>query len=101
MPLPRFTLRTALLVFSGASLLALVLAQGLSAWAWAFGLALGAASIAATLIVHAAFYGLFVLTGRLLGVEEIVSRTSQGAMVRTAAGQTARTEAPARAEGEA
>lgn len=88
MPLPRFSLRTTLLAVTASSVLFLVLAKGASGRAWFIGMAAGGASVLVILSVHAAFYGAFTLLGRWLGVEEIVARTSRGAIVRTTTTET-------------
>lgn len=95
MQVPRFSLRMALILFTSAALFFVVVGKGLGGWAWAFGLAVGAASILAALAAHALFYWMFMGLGALLGAEEIIARTSQGGTVRASGDEAPRLEVPA------
>ncbi|MCA9237669.1 MAG: hypothetical protein KDA44_19485 [Planctomycetales bacterium] len=97
--LPRFSLRTSLLILTVAALFFLVLAKGMGGWAWAFGMAIGVASVFAALAMHACFYMAFTALGRFMGAEEVVARTSQGGTVRASADAAPRLEVPATEDG--
>ncbi|MAT69771.1 MAG: hypothetical protein CMJ58_09625 [Planctomycetaceae bacterium] len=80
--LPRFSLRLALIVLTGAAFFFVLVGKGLGGWAWAIGVTVGAASILAALATHFLFAAAFTGLGRVLGADEIVARTSQGGLVR-------------------
>ena len=78
MLLPRFSIRTALVIITAVAVLSLFAGQALGGRAWAFGITVAAVSIPAALAVQAAFFGLASAFSRLLGEERIIAHTSRG-----------------------
>jgi hypothetical protein len=101
MLLPRFSIRTALGIITGAAILSLFAGQALGGRAWAFGLTAAAISVPAALAVHAFFFALASAFANLVGPEEIVALTSRGGVQRsegpTADAAPSRTSDPASA----
>jgi hypothetical protein len=75
MVFPRFTIRTLLAITAGCAVLFLVLGLAFrgQSLAWAWGLSIGVISIAATALVHAAWYVLVSMFARLPAKTESVS----------------------------
>jgi hypothetical protein len=85
MLLPRFSIRTMLLVATGVAVLAVFAGQALGGRIWAMGLSVAVASVPVALLVQAAFFAMGSAFARWLGPQEIVARTSRGGVERTAA----------------
>ncbi|MEM9659232.1 MAG: hypothetical protein AAF961_12815 [Planctomycetota bacterium] len=82
MLLPRFSLRTSLLLLTGAGFLFFVLGPAAQGRAWALGIATAIAVTIFALLAHAAMFGISYCFSQLLGVEEVVARTSRGGVLR-------------------
>lgn len=78
MALPRFSLRSTLGYFTLAALVVYLTSFGRVGWALGGALAIGAASCVICLAFHAAFFLACQALARLLGVEQVVARTSRG-----------------------
>ncbi len=87
MLLPRFSLRTMLLVAAGVAVASVFAGQAVGGRMWAVGLMIGLASIVAALVVQAAFFAVGSLAARWLGPQEIVARTSRGGIERSTVGE--------------
>ncbi|MEN1680095.1 MAG: hypothetical protein AAGJ46_10915 [Planctomycetota bacterium] len=68
--LPRFTLRTAFILLTAGSLLALTLAEAVRGQAWAVGVVTAVAGAGFVMLVHAAVYRLT----RLMAPSAVVTR---------------------------
>jgi hypothetical protein len=86
MLLPRFSLRTMLLIAAGVAVASVFAGQAVGGRIWAMGVTIGLASIAAALLTQAAFFAMGSAAARWLGPQEIIARTSRGGMERTSAG---------------
>lgn len=78
---PRFSLRSTLAYFTLAALVVYLTSFGRVGWALGGALAIGAASCVICLAVHACFFLACQALARLLGVEQVVARTSRGGWV--------------------
>lgn len=85
MLLPRFSLRTLLIVATAVAVVALFAGQAIGGRVWAAGITVGVASVLVALLVQAAFFAVGLAFGRWLGPQEIVARTSRGGVERTPA----------------
>jgi len=85
MLLPRFSIRTLLLIATGVAIASLFAGQAIGGRVWAVGLTVAVASIPLALLVQAGFFALGSAFARWLGPQEIVARTSRGGIERTAA----------------
>jgi hypothetical protein len=83
MLLPRFSLRTMLLIAAGVAVASVFAGQAVGGRVWAVGVTVGLLSIGAGLLAQAAFFGIGSLAARWLGPQEIVARTSRGGVERT------------------
>ena len=63
--IPQYTIRQLLVVTAGCSVVFLVGAQAFQGALWAMALSVGVLAVAATLLVHAAFFGIVWLAYRL------------------------------------
>lgn len=64
MLIPRFTIRTGLMVLTAASVLSVVVREAVLGKAWAIGLSIGLGSVALLLLVHALFFVLAMIVSR-------------------------------------
>ena len=80
MLLPQFSLRTTLAVLSACALVFLIAGQAYQGKAWAVGVTVALASVPVCLCVHALFYGLTAAVSRVIGVQKLPAKTSQGGM---------------------
>ena len=78
MLLPQFSLRTILLATTACTVLFLIARQAFQGEAWAVGVTIAVLSVPACLVVYALFYGLTLLVSRVVGVQRLPARTSQG-----------------------
>jgi hypothetical protein len=85
MLLPRFSIRTMLLIATGVAVASLFAGEALGGRVWALGLTIAVASVPIALLVHAGFFALGSAFANWLGPQEIVARTSRGGIERTAA----------------
>lgn len=83
MLLPRFSLRTMLVVAAAVAVASVFAGQAVNGRVWAMGVTIGILSIGAGLLMQAAFFGVGSLAARWLGPQEIVARTSRGGVERT------------------
>jgi hypothetical protein len=84
MLLPRFSIRTALVILTVVAVISLFAGQALGGQAWAFGLTIGVISVPLTLLVHAGFYALVMSFAKLLNPEEnVVALNSRGGVARS------------------
>jgi hypothetical protein len=83
MLLPRFSIRTALVIVTVVAVISLFAGQALGGRAWALGLTVAVVSVPVALLVHAAFYWVAMCFARLLGPEEIIAYTSRGGVERS------------------
>ena len=83
MLLPRFSLRTMLWIAAGVAVASVFAGQAVGGRVWAMGVTIGLLSVAAALLVQAAFFAVGSLAARWLGPQEIVARTSRGGVERT------------------
>lgn len=83
MLLPRFSVRTLLLIAAGVAVASVFAGQAAGGRVWAMGVTIGLVSIGAALVVQAAFFAVGSLAARWLGPQEIVARTSRGGVERT------------------
>jgi len=83
MLLPRFSIRTALVIVTVVAVISLFAGQALGGRAWAWGLTVAVVSVPLALLVHAAFYGVAISFARLLGPEEVIAYTSRGGVERS------------------
>jgi hypothetical protein len=89
MLLPRFSLRTLLVVITGVAIVSLFAGQALGGRVWAVGLTVAAVSVPAALAVQAVFFLVCSYFARLLGAQEVVARTSRGGVERSSPASTA------------
>ena len=80
MLIPQFSLRTTLKVLTACAVLFLIAGQAVQGHAWAVGVTVAVLSVLGTLVVHAVFYGLTAWLSRLIGVQQLPARTSQGGL---------------------
>jgi hypothetical protein len=85
MLLPRFSIRTMLLIATGVAVAAVFAGQALGGRLWAMGLTAAVVSVPLALLVQAGFFALGTAFARWLGPQEIVARTSRGGIERTPA----------------
>jgi hypothetical protein len=85
MLLPRFSIRTMLLVALGVAVASVFAGQALGGRVWALGLTVGLVSVPIALAVQAGFFAIGSAFAQWLGPQEIVARTSRGGVERTAA----------------
>ncbi len=83
MLLPRFSLRTMLLIAAGVAVASVFAGQAVGGRVWAMGVTIGLLSVGAALLMQAAFFAAGSLAARWLGPQEIVARTSRGGVERT------------------
>ena len=83
MLLPRFSIRTMLLIAAGVALASLFAGQAGGGRIWAMGLTIGVLSVVFSLLVQAAFFALGSAVARYLGPQEIIARTSRGGVERS------------------
>lgn len=84
MLLPRFSIRTLLLIATAVAVVALFAGQAIGGRIWAVGVTVGVVSVCVALLVQAAFFALGSAFAYWLGPQEIVARTSRGGIERTA-----------------
>ena len=94
MLLPRFSLRTMLLLAGGVAIASVFAGQAVGGRIWAMGLTVGLLSIGLALLVQAAFFALGSAAARWLGPQDIVARTSRGGVERTSAVDVASSPGP-------
>ncbi|MCA9232961.1 MAG: hypothetical protein KDA57_20110 [Planctomycetales bacterium] len=80
MLIPRFSLRTTLLLLTVCAVFFLVMGRAYQGDYWAVVITVAVLSILATLAVHAMFYLLVLALGKLVGAKIAPARTSQGGM---------------------
>ena len=85
MLLPRFSLRTMLLIAAGIAVASVFAGQAAGGRVWAMGVTIGLVSIAVALLVQAAFFAIGTVAARWLGPQDVVARTSRGGIERTSA----------------
>lgn len=85
MLIPRFTIRTLLMILTGVAVASLFAGQAVSGRIWAVGVAVAIASVPVALVVHALFFAVGSGFARWLGPQEVVARTSRGGVERSAA----------------
>lgn len=85
MLLPRFSLRTLLLVATAVAVVALFAGEAIGGRVWAVGVTIGVGSVCAALLMQAAFFTIGSAFANWLGPQEIVARTSRGGLERTTA----------------
>jgi hypothetical protein len=83
MLLPRFSIRTALVIVTVVAVISLFAGQALGGRAWALGLTVAVVSVPLALVVHAAFYWVAMAFARLLGPEDVIAYTSRGGVERS------------------
>jgi hypothetical protein len=83
MLLPRFSIRTALVIVTVVAVISLFAGQALGGRAWALGLTVAVVSVPVALLVHAAFYCVAMWFARLLGPEDVIAYTSRGGVERS------------------
>jgi hypothetical protein len=81
--LPRFTIRTMLLVAAAVAVASVFAGQAMGGRMWGVGLTVGLLSIPAAIGVQSLFFLLGSAFGTWLGPQEIIARTSRGGMERT------------------
>lgn len=64
MLIPRFTLRTGLMVLTAASVLSIVVREAVLGKVWAIGLSIGLGSVVLLLFVHGLFFALAMIVSR-------------------------------------
>lgn len=89
MLLPRFSLRMTLLLLTSAAFFFVVVAQAVRGSLWAIGPAVAIGSVLSALVTYAIFFVLCTLFGRVVGIEQVVARSSRGAVVREPGGEVA------------
>jgi hypothetical protein len=82
MLLPRFSLRTLLLVCVGVAVASLFAGQAATGRAWAVGVTAAVLSVPIALTVQALVFAACSGVGRILGVQETTARTSRGGVER-------------------
>lgn len=78
MLLPQFSLRTALKLLTASTVLFVIVRQAFLGTAWAVGISFVFLCVPFFFLTYAAFYGLTILMSRLIGVQRLPARTSQG-----------------------
>lgn len=94
MLLPRFSLRTLLLICVGVAIASLFAGQAATGRVWAVGVTAAVLSVPVALAVQALAFAVCTALGRLLGAQEATARTSRGGVERPAAPPSP-TESPA------
>lgn len=82
MLLPRFSLRITLAVLTSAAAFFLVVAEAVRGSLWALGLSVAVGSVLVALFTYAIFFAICTFFGRIVGVEQVVAKTSRGGIVR-------------------
>jgi hypothetical protein len=83
MLLPRFSIRTALVIVTVVAVISLFAGQALGGRAWALALTVAVVSVPLALLVHAVFFWFAMSFARLLGPEEVIAYTSRGGVERS------------------
>lgn len=78
MLIPRFSLRTTLILISGCAIFFLVLGQAVQGSAWAIVVSMAVISLIVTLLFHATLFFVSTALARLVGTEQMPARTSSG-----------------------
>jgi hypothetical protein len=94
MLLPRFSLRTMLLVAAAVAVASVFAGQAMGGRVWAVGLTVALVSVPVALVVHAGFFLLGSAFASWLGPQEIIARTSRGGVERTTVSPLGAQEAP-------
>jgi uncharacterized membrane protein len=95
MLLPRFSIRTMLMIATGVAVASLFAGEAIGGRAWAMGLTVAVVSVPLALLVQAAFFALGSAFARWLGPQEIIARTSRGGVERTSLSVSPPTESNA------
>jgi hypothetical protein len=85
MLLPRFSIRTLLLIATGVAVAAIFAGQAAGGRVWAMGVTVGLLSVGFSLLAQAAFFAVGSWAAKRLGPQDIVARTSRGGIERTSA----------------
>ena len=80
MLIPRFSLRTTLLIVTLCAVFFVIMGYAYRGDAWAVVITVAVLSVFLTLAVHAVFYGLVLAMGRIVGGQISPARTSQGGL---------------------
>jgi hypothetical protein len=96
MLLPRFSIRTLLVVATVVALASVFAGEASGGRVWALGLTTGLVSIPLALAVQAAFFALGSAFARWLGPQEIIARTSRGGVERSVVEPPPRADRPIR-----
>jgi hypothetical protein len=99
--LPRFTIRTMLLVAAAVAVASVFAGQAMGGRMWGVGLTVGLLSIPAAIGVQSLFFLLGSAFASWLGPQEIIARTSRGGVERTGPPPVERTAATASVKGTA
>ena len=78
MLIPRFSLRTTLILISGCAIFFLVLGQAVQGRGWAIVVSVAMVSLLVTLVFHAALFVVSSTLARMVGTEQLPARTSRG-----------------------
>jgi len=89
MLLPRFSLRTLLLICVGVAIASLFAGQAATGRAWAVGVTTAVLSVPIALAVQALVFAACSAMGGLLGAQEATARTSRGGVERPSASAAA------------
>jgi hypothetical protein len=89
--LPRFTIRTLLIILTFCAGVFLILGAALRGHSWAWGVSIGIFSLVVTAVVHAAWFGIASLFARTLTPSQVSARSTQPTAI--AAGGTIATVA--------
>lgn len=89
MLLPRYSLRTTLALITGASFFFVVVGLAVRGHAWAVAVSVAVASGALALAAYAISYGVCIALAGVVGSQEIVAKTSRGAVLRDTGAPTA------------
>ena len=82
MLLPRFSLRTLLVILTAGAVVSLFAGRALGGRAWALGVTAAVVSVPVALLVHAGFFAIGSAFVRLLAPEDVIARTSRGGLQR-------------------
>ncbi len=83
MLLPRYSLRTTLLVTTVCALFFVVLGQAVHGRPWAIVVSVAVVSLLVTLLVHALLYFITTVLSRLVGSQPLPAHTSRGGVQST------------------
>ncbi len=97
--LPRFTIRTMLLVAAAVAVASVFAGQAMGGRMWGVGLTVGLLSIPAAIGVQSLFFLLGSAFASWLGPQEIIARTSRGGVERTGPSPVERKAATASVKG--